>query len=236
MRILGIDTATTTTNVALIEDGQLLAEEIYSSRRSPSHCQILVSKANHAEAILPLIDAVLRKAAASLQTLSAIAVSIGPGSFTGLRVGVSTVKGLAYGLGIPVVGVSTLLANAARVNDFDGLICSFLDARKGEVYSALFRRNGEALIRLTEDEVADAANVVDRARSLCGDGTCLFIGSGATTYEKLLMNALGDKGCLSAGDGYPSLASAAARLSENRTHSTESLGSLVPVYLSSRRG
>jgi len=163
MRILGVDTATSTASVALIEDGRLVAEEVHSSRGSANQSQTVNSRANHAEIILPLIEAALRKAAASLRDLSGLAVSIGPGSFTGLRIGLSTVKGLAYGLDIPVVGISTLLANAARVNDFDGLICSFLDARKKEVYAALFRRNGDALTRLTEDRVAGASEVIELA-------------------------------------------------------------------------
>ena len=144
MRILGVDTATSTASVALIEDGRLVAEEVHSSRGSANQSQTVNSRVNHAEIILPLIEAALRKAAASLRDLSGLAVSIGPGSFTGLRIGLSTVKGLAYGLDIPVVGISTLLANAARVNDFDGLICSFLDARCDSAASLSASSFGEA--------------------------------------------------------------------------------------------
>ncbi|HET8564449.1 MAG TPA: tRNA (adenosine(37)-N6)-threonylcarbamoyltransferase complex dimerization subunit type 1 TsaB, partial [Candidatus Binatia bacterium] len=114
MRILGIDTASTNASAALLEDGRVIADEIrlddvasrYAGRMPAPH---------HAEIILPLIDAVLRKGGTSIEEISGIAVSIGPGSFTGLRIGLSTVKGLAYGCAVPVVGVSTLLANAARV-------------------------------------------------------------------------------------------------------------------------
>ena len=235
MRILGVDTATSTASVALIEDGRLVAEEVHSSRGSANQSQTVNSRVNHAEIILPLIEAALRKAAASLRDLSGLAVSIGPGSFTGLRIGLSTVKGLAYGLDIPVVGISTLLANAARVNDFNGLICSFLDARKKEVYAALFRRNGDALTRLTEDRVAGASEVIELVEKLAGAASCLFVGDGSTSYEKLLMDRLGNKALWRADDSYPSLASAVARLSETRFQETQemNLGSLVPVYLRS---
>src|SRR5437867_12669025 len=113
MRILGVDTATSTASVALIEDGRLVAEEVHSSRGSPNQSQTVNSRANHAEIILPLIQAALRKATASLRHLSALAMSIGRGSFTGLLISLRTGKGLAYGLDIPLGARSTLLANAA---------------------------------------------------------------------------------------------------------------------------
>jgi tRNA threonylcarbamoyladenosine biosynthesis protein TsaB len=229
MRVLGIDTATSIASAALIEDDRIIAEQIHGL---PDRSQITTLKANHAEVILPLVEAVLRDAAVSLRDLSGLAVSIGPGSFTGLRIGLSTVKGLAYGLEIPVVGVSTLLANAARVENFAGSICSFLDARKQEVYAALFRRAGDGLTRITQDRAAGAAEIAELAGKLPG-GPCLFIGDGAIKYEKLLMDAFGNRAILTAGDKYPSLASAVARLSQKqiRENDGNSLTALVPIYL-----
>jgi tRNA threonylcarbamoyladenosine biosynthesis protein TsaB len=233
MRILGIDTALSTASAALIEDGQLVAEKTHSNRASLDRAAVIGPKANHAEIILPLIEAVLHQATLSLRDLSGFAVSIGPGSFTGLRIGLSTIKGLAYGLGVPVVGVSTLLANAARVDDFDGLICSFLDARKKEVYAALFRRSGESLTRVTEDVAAGVPAVIGLVGELSGAAPCLVIGDGAITYGKLFTDELGKRVRLSAGDLYSSLASAVARLSEDQIRQADGsdLGSLVPVYL-----
>jgi tRNA threonylcarbamoyladenosine biosynthesis protein TsaB len=235
MRILAVDTATATASAALIEDGQLIAEATHSNRPPPSHSEIINPKGNHAEVILPLIEAVLSKASASLQNLSGLAVSIGPGSFTGLRIGLSTVKGLGYGLGIPVVGVSTLLANAARVNDFDGLICSLLDARKREVYAALFRRNDAGLTRITEDKATGVAQIIELTEKLIGAERCLFIGDGSTCYEKWLIDTLGDRAILSKCNSYPSLAAAVGSLGANQLQQNResNLGSLVPVYLRS---
>ena len=130
----------------------------------------LQPKVGHAEIILPLVASVFAKARASLSDLDGIAVSIGPGSFTGLRIGLSTVKGLAYGGQLPVAGVSTLLAIAARVCAFDGLICSMLDARKNEAYASFFRPMGGYLTRLTEDAIAPIHAVVDQARKLADGG------------------------------------------------------------------
>jgi tRNA threonylcarbamoyladenosine biosynthesis protein TsaB len=228
MRILGIDTSTRIASVALTQNGELIAEEIHSPRGSASH-------PNHAEVLLPLIDAVLRKSEASLSEVSGLAVSIGPGSFTGLRIGLSAVKGLAYGLGIPVVGISTLLANAARVDDCDGLICSFFDARENEVYAALFRRCGPSLTRLTEDKAAGAVEVIETIASLAGDAPCLFVGDGSKAHEDLLLDQFGNKALLKTGDSYASLASAVARLGGGRLQEADGAraASLVPVYLRS---
>jgi tRNA threonylcarbamoyladenosine biosynthesis protein TsaB len=230
MSILGIDTATSIASAALIENDRIIAEQIhgFSSRSQSSSL-----KTNHAEIILPLIEAVLRAAGLSLRDLSGLAVSIGPGSFTGLRIGLSTVKGLAYGLDIPIVGVSTLFGSAARVENFNGLICSILDARKKEVYAALFRRSGDGLIRITDDRAAGAAEVVELAKNLAGSEPCLFIGDGAIKYENMIVEAFGNSVISTAGENYPSLASGVARLSEKRVQENEAnnLTALVPVYL-----
>ncbi|HEY3166171.1 MAG TPA: tRNA (adenosine(37)-N6)-threonylcarbamoyltransferase complex dimerization subunit type 1 TsaB, partial [Candidatus Binatia bacterium] len=142
MRILGIDTATAAASVALIEDGKLVAEEIQSKTGKSSDREMGQRRGNHAEIVLPLIQSVLGKTRTTAADLSGIGISIGPGSFTGLRIGLATAKGIAYECGLPLVGVSTLQANAARVTGFDGIVCSLLDARKSEVYFALFRRIG----------------------------------------------------------------------------------------------
>jgi len=232
MRVLGIDTATSSASVALIEDGRLLAEEILPRTDSKNRDGGRFS-ASHAEVILPLIQSVLKTAAVPLSDVSGLAVSIGPGSFTGLRIGLSTVKGIAYGWGIPVVGVSTLLANAARVTDFEGLICSFLDARKKQVYAALFRRCGENFARVSEDSVHDPAEVVDLVRKFKNGAPCLFIGDGTITYQKLLLESFESGVNLREGDTSPSVAAALARLSDGqcRTSNLKALASLTPVYL-----
>jgi len=233
MRTLGVDTATSTASVAIIEDGVLVAEKMFPGAVPVNGSTVGHFKSNHAEVLLPLIETVLQAAAVSLSELSCLAVSIGPGSFTGLRIGLSTVKGLAYGWQIPVVGVSTLLANAARVTDYDGLICSLLDARKKQVYASLFRRCGERLARLTEDSVLAVTEVIDLVRE--HDAPCLFIGDGTTTYEKLLKESLA-KGVAFRGENTrPSIAAAVARLGGEGSRSSDRDGllSLAPIYLRS---
>jgi tRNA threonylcarbamoyladenosine biosynthesis protein TsaB len=234
VRILGVDTATAAASVALLDNGQLLAEELSSAidinRVPPSQL-----RGNHAEIILPLIDSVLRKAQITIADLSGIAVSIGPGSFTGLRIGVATVKGLAYDWNLPVVGISTLLANATRVKAFDGVICSLLDARKGEVYVGVFRRSAARVERMSPEAVTPIESAIELMQNYdSSHGAALYvIGDGAKAYENMLIRSFGADLLRSAGDGYSSVASAAAELAHERiaAGAVDDLGALEPIYL-----
>ncbi|MHB8765940.1 MAG: tRNA (adenosine(37)-N6)-threonylcarbamoyltransferase complex dimerization subunit type 1 TsaB, partial [Deferrisomatales bacterium] len=124
--LLAIDTADLSAGVAVAVDGEVRAEV----------CQ--PSRFRHAERLFLLIEAALAAAGAEKQHLACVAVTRGPGSFTGLRVGVATAKGLALALGIPVVGVSTLRALARGASPFPGLVVPVLDARKRQVYAAAY--------------------------------------------------------------------------------------------------
>ena len=183
MRILGIDTATSAASVALVENGAIIADQRYLQIACDQRWKFNQPKVGHAEIILPLIETVLAAARCSFPNLDGIAISNGPGSFTGLRIGLSTVKGLAYGWQCPVTGVSTLWANAARVTDFVGVVCSLFDARKKEVYVSFFRRNADVLVRLTEDAIAPVSAVIDQARNL---------GGGAEQLPCVLARAVGN--------------------------------------------
>lgn len=233
MTVLGIDTASMAASVALAEDGKLLGEAIQANGAEAGSRGPSARRPSHAEVILPLIEGLLMTSHRSLADLSALAVSIGPGAFTGLRIGLSTVKGLAYGWQIPVVGVSTLQAVAARVTDWEGLICPLLDARKKQVYAALFRRRAGALERLSDDQVCAAESIVQRIRAIGRSSACLFIGDGARVYGVELKGAMGESALLSSGEGYPSTAFAVASLGEQRLRAGEAepLGPMVPLYL-----
>ncbi len=162
MITLAIDTATKTAGVALLNDERVVAEYFF---QLPVH---------HSETVLPALQWGLRLAAIDIGDVGLIALTVGPGSFTGLRIGASTVKGLALAAGTPVVGVSTLEALACNAAGFPGLICPLLDARKGEVYGALYRADGEGFpVALTEERVAAPAEIVARA-----EGDTLFLGDG----------------------------------------------------------
>jgi tRNA threonylcarbamoyladenosine biosynthesis protein TsaB len=176
MRVLGIETSTLQGGVAIVDDRRVV-------------CELLLSvELTHSERLLPSIDRVLADAGTALAGLDGLAVSLGPGSFTGLRIGLSTVKGLAYATGLPVVGVPTLEAMAWLLPEARWPICPVLDARKQEVYAALFRHEGGALVRLVEDGALSPERLCDWI-----EGPTLFIGDGVAAYGDLWRRRLGER-------------------------------------------
>ncbi len=141
MKILAIDTTENTATAAILEDEKLLGS-----------IQLTRAK-NHSEAMLPMIDDLLCKLQLSLPDVDLFALSAGPGSFTGVRIGAATVKGLTFGREKTIVPVSGIEAMAYLFVGMDGLLCPGMDARRGQVYSAIFRVQGEKIERLTEDRV-----------------------------------------------------------------------------------
>jgi tRNA threonylcarbamoyladenosine biosynthesis protein TsaB len=176
--ILSIETATTNCSVSLSKDGEtLLLKEDYSNNYS------------HAERLHVFIDETLREANIERSQLDAIAVSKGPGSYTGLRIGVSTAKGLCYALDIPLISISTLEALAHQVKADSGVIVPMLDARRMEVYSAIFssdykmNRKIEAQIldetsfaeELSKDKVYFIGNGVEKTKALLDNENAIFV-------------------------------------------------------------
>jgi tRNA threonylcarbamoyladenosine biosynthesis protein TsaB len=135
MRLLALETATLAGGAALLEDGRLVGE---------SRLDIALT---HSERLMAMVDRLLQDCGWAVSSLHALAVSVGPGSFTGLRVGAATAKGLALALEIPVAPVPTLDALAATLPFADAPVCPLLDARKGEVYCSLYRWTGEEMAR-----------------------------------------------------------------------------------------
>ncbi|WP_284653661.1 tRNA (adenosine(37)-N6)-threonylcarbamoyltransferase complex dimerization subunit type 1 TsaB [Flavobacterium terrisoli] len=142
--ILNIETATKNCSVSLSKDGQtVLCKEIADQGYS------------HAEKLHVFIEEILKESKINFQELKAIAVSKGPGSYTGLRIGVSTAKGLCYALQIPLISVDTLQVLAQKVTQKDGLIVPMIDARRMEVYSAVFDANHKKLMEVQAEVLTD---------------------------------------------------------------------------------
>ena len=168
--ILNIETATKNCSVALAKDGKtILCKEIAEEGYS------------HAERLHVFIEAIIKEAGIALQDLSAIAVSQGPGSYTGLRIGVSAAKGLCYALDIPLIAVDTLQALAAQVTISSGLIIPMIDARRMEVYSAIFSPSLEKK-REVLAQIIDENSFEDRQETL------YFIGDCAEKCKSVLIN------------------------------------------------
>ncbi len=146
MKILSLDSSAVAATVALCEDQRLLAE------------YTVINGNTHSETLLPMVESLLANFSLTPKDVDLFAVSSGPGSFTGVRIGAATVKGLAFGLGTPCVGVSTLEALAENAAVCEGLICPVMNARRSQVYTALFRSDGSTLTRLLPDS---AMSIVD---------------------------------------------------------------------------
>ena len=235
MRILGIDTATSLASVAVVENDDLIGEEIWHNRQRGNGTS-LPTEGNRAEIILPLIDTVLEKNRISLNDLSALAVSIGPGSFTGLRIGLATAKGIAYSSELPVIGVSTLVASAARASDFRGVIGALLDARKHEVYMGLFQRGNGMFSRLASDglySIESAIELMRKSLRETGEALMMAIGDGAERYKEILISEFKGSIVETAGQEYQSVAAQVAALARSRifAESVDDVNALVPVYL-----
>ncbi|SFE90470.1 tRNA (adenosine(37)-N6)-threonylcarbamoyltransferase complex dimerization subunit type 1 TsaB [Alteribacillus iranensis] len=135
MKILAIDTSTHVMGVALAEDNKLLGEYVTNFKK------------NHSLRLMPAIHELLKELDIKPQDLDAIAVAKGPGSYTGVRIGVTTAKSMAWALNIPVYGVSSLKVLARNGTYFSGVICPFIDARRGQVYTGLYKMGAEHQIK-----------------------------------------------------------------------------------------
>jgi len=216
MKILALDTATNSCSVAATEDGALSAE--LTIRKNQTHSKHLME----------LVHCVLEMAGFGVADLDGLAVTIGPGSFTGLRIGISTIKGLAHALGKPVVGVSTLKALAWQCGQTSYLICPLLDARKGEVYAATYRFRADQLVQKTSARAMIPEAVVEDIKS-----PCVFIGTGARLYRQSIAAAAGSLAHFVPAGQNELRASSVAFLSMPRfeANDTDGIAGLVPHYI-----
>jgi len=211
--VLGIDTATWTAAVGITRDDRVLAEHV--DRESRSH-----------SASLPLlVDEVLARAGLVFDNVGGIAVSIGPGSFTGLRVGLALAKGLAFAGGIPIVGVPTLEALACMANASAGeTVCAALDARKREVYAALFAVTPAGLERVTPDLALAPAALAARLPP-----SCVVVGDATDVYPELRVPGV----TIRAFADHPPRGGVIAQLGFRRLAAgdVDDAGALEPVYV-----
>ena len=168
--ILNIETATKNCSVALAKEGKtILCKEIAEEGYS------------HAERLHVFIEQILVETQLTFQDLSAIAVSQGPGSYTGLRIGISAAKGLCFALDIPLIAIDTLAVLASQAKVQEGVIIPMIDARRMEVYTAFFDGTSGEMIKETEAKILD-----ENSFSELADKKVLFIGDGAKKFQDLL--------------------------------------------------
>lgn len=216
MLVMGIDTSTMLGGVALISGQGVICEYTLNVR------------ATYSERLLPLIDRALREAGITLDQIEGVAVAVGPGSFTGLRIGLSTVKGLVAAGGQSLVGVSTLEAMAWTLQFCAYQVCPILDARKGEIYCALFRYEQDRLIRLMDDAAVTPERLLSGIRQ-----PTVFLGDGLAVYEGLLQSHLKELAFFPPPAGRGGRVAAVAELGRRRLLNGErdDLAALTPRYV-----
>lgn len=173
MKVLGIDTSTPIGSIGLIDGNDFVAEHTLNITQA------------HSSRLMPAINQVLKWGNLTVHNLDACAVGIGPGSFTGVRIGVGTAKSLCYAIKKPIIGVSTLEAIAFNLRYAKGLICPILDARRDEVYGAVFH-GGATLIRKSEDLCVSIEDLLN-----CVGSSAVFVGDGLGRYFEAVRERFG---------------------------------------------
>ncbi len=167
MRILAFETSAKAASVALLQDGQLLGEYMQNSGQT------------HSRTIMQMAQDLVHNCDLTVQEMDAVACAVGPGSFTGVRIGLAAAKGFAWGRELPLVGVSTLEAMARHVAVTDGVYCAAMDARRSQVYTATFAVEDGIFKRLTDDSAISVAELgaqlekIEKTKFLVGDGAAL---------------------------------------------------------------
>jgi tRNA threonylcarbamoyladenosine biosynthesis protein TsaB len=217
MRVLGIETSTHSGSVAVIDGDTIVGETFLNV--GPSH----------SEKLLPMVDWLLREAGMKRNDIEGIAVSSGPGSFTSLRVGISAAKGIAFSLGIPIVGVSSLEGLSRNLLHTPYTICTIIDARRKQVYAAFFKCIGDETIRLKEDCLISPVELLEMINE-----ETIFVGNGAVLCRDLMEKSLGDLAMFCTSSFNFPRASHCAQIAINRMNSDnkEEISQVFAQYLS----
>ncbi|WP_018923660.1 tRNA (adenosine(37)-N6)-threonylcarbamoyltransferase complex dimerization subunit type 1 TsaB [Salsuginibacillus kocurii] len=178
MNVLAIDATTYASGVALARDGQVMAE------------RTTILKKNHSLRLMPAVEELMNEVGMSPAELDRIVVAKGPGSYTGVRIAVGTAKSLAWSLGIPIVGVSSLETLAANAKLFPGWICPFFDARRGQVYTGLYH-GGAALQSIEADQIVLMEEFARRLKER--DGSVFFLSPDVLKHQEVIRDVLGER-------------------------------------------
>ena len=216
MLILAIDTSTDYLSLAILRE-----EKIVGRFHRRSHMR-------HSSLLVPMIDKLLKKARLKVRDIDCFAISVGPGSFTGLRIGVTTVKGLAYSLKKPIVTVPTLDVIARNVKNFEGIICPVLDARKNKVYACLYKSDGDNIKKISKYLLLPVKDLMEKTAQYA---KIVFLGDAL----RLLPDHSTPPGCGMVKDWHPR-ADVVAKLGAEyfKTKKFTSAEDLEPMYIYSR--
>lgn len=214
MRILGFDTSSNNLSLAILNNNKIAEENIHSERRLSS-------------LIIPSIATILKKTKLSLDALDGFAVGLGPGSFTGLRVGISTVKGLSMACKKPVIGISTLDILAANITIKNRQICTIIDAKRNNVYYCLYKNNSH-LRKIASYGLIDINQLIKKIKE-----DTIFTGDGLSMFEQLIKDKLGKRAFMAEKQDWVPVAKNLVILAKERFESRkfDDPDKLVPLYL-----
>ena len=219
MLTLAFDISSKTAAVALLRDDVILYDAIINV------------DLNHSEVLLPAIDQVCLQTRIKISEIDLFACTIGPGSFTGLRIGVSTLKGLMLATGKPAVGISSLTALALNLGKSSKIICSVMDAGRGQVYTAYYRYNENGLLdQIGTDKAVDPREIIHNPEE-----EIIFVGDGAIKYAGIINNTKNEKINIASAAQQYIRASSVGILGREKYNRNELLNAetFIPVYLRS---
>ena len=218
MNILAIDTSGPVAGVAVLRDGEIAYEGA------------AVNRLTHSVNLMPMVEEALGRAGLDVSEIDLYACVTGPGSFTGVRIGVSAVKGMAHGAEKPCIGVDALDALASGVCMTDALLCPIQDARAGQVYGAAFLP-GMPPVRVLDNMAEKLPAFLEKALAVAEGKQLCFVGDGVKTYRKAIVDILGDRAVFPpAHMSYLRPANVALLANERSADAVDYL-TLMPVYL-----
>lgn len=215
MKILAVDTSSNVASAAIVDDNKLVCE-----------C-VLNNKLTHSQTLMPMIDKVFKKSELTPQDVDVFAVSNGPGSFTGLRIGVTTIKGLAHATGKPVCGVNTLEALAHNLPFCPYIISPIMDARREQVYNAFYKWENGGLKEVTEPRAISLDDCLDELLKL-GERV-VFLGDGVAVFRDKIKDTLKEQALFAPQLACTARAACVAEAAKNKE--TINYGELAPLYL-----
>lgn len=172
MKILGIDSSGLVASAAIADEKNIIAEFTVNNKQT------------HSQTLLPMIEKVVDMSGIELEQIDAIAIAAGPGSFTGLRIGSATAKGIGLALKKPVLSVPTLEGLAYRVSVFEGIICPIMDARRNQVYTGIYRMENGNLVCLSEQKAVDIHEIMEELEKY--DEKVIFLGDGVEVQRETI--------------------------------------------------
>lgn len=218
MIVLSVDSSSTTATVAIASEDKILGEISLNDKRE------------HSVILMELIELLLDKCNLTIDDIDGFAISEGPGSFTGLRIGMATIKGLAFGTNKPCISISTLDTLAYNVINFNGLICPIMDALRGNVYTNLYKNNNGNLQSVFEASCISIEELTELLKEK--DEPVIFLGDGLIKHKEYLTNNLEKVTFATLNSNYPKASSLAElAIKKLKNEELQDINKIVPVYL-----